>query len=169
MCRGGDDGHMTVETQRSFRTLRGVAMTMRVFGCVRMAMMIMRRMGEARMIGESVGGSLCRQVEMQGGDAARLNRGKPRHAAARGQDRRNVGKDARPQVRQRIEERGDEHVARRSAHRVEVDMVRPAGHQRCSGQGSVRLPAASKTMGLGSWRTSMPGRSRTDGSNASET
>lgn len=144
------------------------ARTMRIFGCVRMVRVIMRRMGEARMIGEVLGG-FRRQIEMQGGDAARLHRGQPRRTAARRQRRHDVGQHARPQIRQRVEKRGDEHVARRAAHRIEVDMLRGAGHQRCSGQGSVRLPAASKPIGRGSWTTSMPGRSRTEGNSASET
>ncbi len=168
VVRCGGAGRTTVRIMRSFRTLRMIAMAMRVFGYVRMAGVIMRRMGEARMIGERLGG-FRRQFEMQGGDAARLHRGKPRRAAPRRQHRHDVGKHARPQVRQRVEKRGDEHVARRAAHRIEVDMLRGAGHQWRSGQGSARLPAASKPIGRGSWTTSMPGRSRTDGNSASET
>jgi len=167
MRRGGRK-RMTVGTMRGFRTRRMVAVAMRFIGCVRMAGRIMRGMGEVRMIGERCG-VFRRQVEMQGGDAARLDRNEPGRTAARGQNRHDVGQDPRPQVRQGVQQGGDEHVARRSAHRVEVDMLRAAAHQACSGQGSVRLPAASKPMGLGSWTTSIPGRSRTDGSNGSET
>jgi hypothetical protein len=44
-------------------------------------------------------------------------------AAAGRQDRGQIGKDARPQIGKRIEQRGREHVAGNAAHRVQMNVT----------------------------------------------